>query len=230
MTASRTTVVVGGGILGLAVAERLVRENPWAGVTLLEKEGGWSRHQSGRNSGVIHSGLNYPPASAKAQWCRDGVGALLDLARTEGVPHRVTGKLVVAVEPAELPRLRALAERGRANGLRVTELGAEEAREHEPHVAALAAVHVPETGIIDYPLSAQPSCGASRARAHRCGWAPRYSGRHRAPTAWSCTPARETSRQTSWSTAPGSTPTASRCCSAITRRCGSCRSGVSTAS
>ena len=151
MTGSRTTVVVGGGILGLAVAERLVRENPRADVTVLEKEGGWSRHQTGRNSGVIHSGLYYPPSSAKARWCREGVGALLDLARAEGVAHRVTGKLVVAVEPAELPRLRALAERGRANGLQVSELGAEEAREHEPHVAALAALHVPETGIIDYP-------------------------------------------------------------------------------
>lgn len=151
MTAARRTIVVGGGILGLAVADRLVRDDPGADVTVLEKEDGWSRHQTGRNSGVIHSGLYYPPASAKARWCREGVGALLDLARAEGIAHEVTGKLVVAVEPAELPRLDALAERGRANGLSVTRLGAEEAREHEPHVQALAALHVPETGIIDYP-------------------------------------------------------------------------------
>lgn len=144
-------LVVGGGIVGLAVAERVVREDPAARVTVLEKEPGWARHQSGRNSGVIHSGLYYAPGSAKARWCRAGASALLDLAREEGVPHAVTGKLVVATRTDELDRLGALLERGRANGLAARWLGPAEARELEPHVAALAAVHVPETGVIDYP-------------------------------------------------------------------------------
>jgi L-2-hydroxyglutarate oxidase len=146
----RRVAVVGGGIIGLAVAERVVREDPSARVTLLEKEHGWARHQTGRNSGVIHSGLYYPPGSAKARWCRSGVAELLRLARDEGVPHAVTGKLVVATDPAELGRMEDLRERGLANGLAVRHLEGHEAREHEPHVAALAALHVPETGIIDY--------------------------------------------------------------------------------
>ncbi|MGB7817491.1 MAG: FAD-dependent oxidoreductase, partial [Ornithinibacter sp.] len=122
MTRRPRTVVVGGGILGLAVAERLVRERPGTDVMVLEKEPGWASHQTGRNSGVIHSGLYYPPASAKARWCREGVAELVDLARTDGVRYEITGKLVVAVDPAELPRLDDLARRGRANGLDVETL------------------------------------------------------------------------------------------------------------
>ncbi len=158
----RRVAVVGGGIIGLAVAERVVREDPSARVTLLEKEHGWARHQTGRNSGVIHSGLYYPPGSAKARWCRSGVAELLRLARDEGVPHAVTGKLVVATDPAELGRMEGLRERGLANGLAVRRLEGHEAREHEPHVAALAALHVPETGVVDY-------VGVCRALVRRLG-------------------------------------------------------------
>ncbi len=147
---SRRVAVVGGGIIGLAVAERVVREDPDARVTVLEKEATWARHQTGRNSGVIHSGLYYAPGSAKARWCRSGVAELLRLAREEDVPHAVTGKLVVATDPSELNRMEALRERGVANGLQVRRIEGEEAQEHEPHVAAIAALHVPETGIIDY--------------------------------------------------------------------------------
>ncbi|NHA69876.1 L-2-hydroxyglutarate oxidase [Phycicoccus flavus] len=147
---TRRVVVVGGGIVGLAVAERTLREDPSARVTVLEKEPGWARHQTGRNSGVVHSGLYYPPGSAKARWCRTGAEELLRFAADEGVPHARTGKLVVATEDAELPRLEALYERGRANGLAVRRLDADEARAHEPHVAARAALHVPETGVVDY--------------------------------------------------------------------------------
>ncbi len=146
----RRATVVGGGIVGLAVAERLIRDDPSTRVTVLEKEPGWARHQTGRNSGVIHSGLYYPPGSAKARWCRSGVAALLGLARSDGVPYALTGKLVVATDPAELGRMEALRERGLANGLGVRRIEGDEAREHEPHVAAIAALHVPETGIIDY--------------------------------------------------------------------------------
>ena len=150
MTQGRRVVVIGGGIVGLAVADRVLRDDPSAQVTVVEKEHDWARHQTGRNSGVVHSGLYYPPDSLKARWCRAGRAAMLDLAREEGVPHAVTGKLVVATEPAELAGLSALQERGLANGLSVTRLSADEAREHEPHVATLAALHVAETGVIDY--------------------------------------------------------------------------------
>ena len=150
MTPGRRIAVIGGGIVGLAVAERVLRDDPSARVTVLEKEHDWARHQTGRNSGVVHSGLYYPPDSSKARWCRAGATSLLDLARVEGVPHAVTGKLVVATGPDELDRLAALEQRGRANGLAVTRLTAEQAREHEPHVAAVAALHVAETGVIDY--------------------------------------------------------------------------------
>ena len=150
MTPGRRLVVIGGGIVGLAVAERVLREDPTAAVTVLEKEHDWARHQTGRNSGVVHSGLYYPPDSRKARWCRAGAASLLDLARAEGVPHRVTGKLVVATAADELERLAALEQRGLANGLAVTRLTAEQAREQEPHVATLAALHVAETGVIDY--------------------------------------------------------------------------------
>ncbi len=150
MTPGRRVVVIGGGILGLAVAERVVRDDPSAQVTVLEKEHDWARHQTGRNSGVVHSGLYYPPDSLKARWCRAGAASMLALARDEGVPHRVTGKLVVATSADELDRLDALERRGLGNGLAVRRLSAVETREHEPHVAALAALHVPETGVVDY--------------------------------------------------------------------------------
>ena len=149
MTPVRRVVVVGGGIVGLAVAERVARD-PRTRVTVIEKERDWARHQTGRNSGVVHSGLYYPPGSLKAAWCRAGAAALLDLARAEGIPHAVTGKLVVATDDSELPRLAALHERGLANRLAVTGLTGAQAREHEPHVAARAALHVAETGVIDY--------------------------------------------------------------------------------
>jgi (S)-2-hydroxyglutarate dehydrogenase len=149
VTPVRRVVVVGGGIVGLAVAERVARD-PRTRVTVVEKEHDWARHQTGRNSGVVHSGLYYPPGSLKATWCRAGAASLLDLARAEGIPHEVTGKLVVATDESQLAGLAALHERGLANGLAVTGLTAEQAREHEPHVAALAALHVAETGVIDY--------------------------------------------------------------------------------
>lgn len=143
-------MVVGGGIVGLAVAERLVRTVPGASVTVVEKEPDWARHQTGRNSGVIHSGLYYAPGSQKALMCTAGAASMVAFARQEGVRHEVCGKLVVATRPDELPALRRLLARGQANGIAVTELTGEQAREREPHVDALAALHVPSTGIIDY--------------------------------------------------------------------------------
>ncbi len=143
-------IVIGGGIVGLAVARELALTRPADSIVVLEKEAAWAAHQTGRNSGVIHSGLYYPPGSAKARLCRDGAALMIAFAQAEDIPYAVCGKLVVATTPAEVARLPALAERGRANGLAVELLSAGAAREREPHVAALAALHVPETGIIDY--------------------------------------------------------------------------------
>jgi (S)-2-hydroxyglutarate dehydrogenase len=148
--AGRRVVVVGGGIVGLAVAERVVRDDPSSRVTVLEKEHDWALHQTGRNSGVVHSGLYYPPGSLKARWCTAGARALLNLAEEEGVPYARTGKLVVATSTTELDRLSALYDRGLANGLTVRRLTAPEVRELEPHVSAVAAIHVAQTGVIDY--------------------------------------------------------------------------------
>jgi L-2-hydroxyglutarate oxidase len=155
MTHAPHTVVIGGGIVGLAASERLTRDHPGRHVTVLEKEDGWARHQTGRNSGVIHSGLYYAPGSRKAVMCRAGAASMVRFAREEKIAHEICGKLVVATSDDELPGLQRLAERGRANGIEVHELTPRQAREHEPHVNAVAALHVPSTGIIDYSAVCQ---------------------------------------------------------------------------
>lgn len=141
-------VVVGGGILGLAAGWELVERGHE--VTVLDKEDGWARHQTGRNSGVIHAGLYYKPGSLKAALCIAGAESMVRFAREQGVPVQVCGKLVVAVDEPELPRLRALAERAEGNGVPVSLIGPEQARELEPHVSCVAALHVRSTGIVDY--------------------------------------------------------------------------------
>lgn len=143
-------VVIGGGIVGLAVAERISATRPEAQVTVLEKEADWAQHQTGRNSGVVHSGLYYKPGSHKAQMCRRGAESMAKFAAEEGVAFEQCGKLVVATNADQLDQLKALADRGRQNGLAVRELTPEQAREIEPNVACVAAIYVPETGIIDY--------------------------------------------------------------------------------
>jgi (S)-2-hydroxyglutarate dehydrogenase len=150
MLASPRYVVIGGGIVGLAVADRLATDRPGSHITVLEKEDTWAAHQTGRNSGVIHSGLYYVPGSKKAVMCKAGAASMVAFARQEGIDHEVCGKLVVATSEDELPGLHRLYERGLANGLEVTPLTSKQAREHEPHVNAIAALHVPSTGIIDY--------------------------------------------------------------------------------
>ena len=150
MPAAQRVVVIGGGIVGLAVADRVSASRPGCQVTVVEKESRWAAHQTGRNSGVVHSGLYYKPGSHKATMCRRGAQSMTRFAEAEGVAVERCGKLVVATGADELPRLRALAERGRQNGLQVRELSQEAAREVEPHVACVAALHVAETAIIDY--------------------------------------------------------------------------------
>lgn len=146
----RTTVVVGGGIVGLAAARAIALRQPDTRVVVLEKETEVALHQTGRNSGVIHSGIYYKPGSLKARTCIEGRRALLAFCAEHGIAHEVCGKVIVATDEAELPRLDALAERGSANGIRVRRLGGAELREREPAAAGIAALLVDDAGIVDY--------------------------------------------------------------------------------
>src|SRR5207245_4381741 len=142
--------IVGGGIVGLATAYALVQRHRRS-VLVLEAEGRLAAHQSGHNSGVIHSGLYYRPGSLKARTCREGREALYRFCDAAGIPHRRTGKLVVATRPAELSALGRLEERGRANGLQgLRRLAADELHEVEPAARGAAGVWVPETGGVDF--------------------------------------------------------------------------------
>lgn len=147
--------IIGGGIVGLATALDLVTRFR-VSLTILEAEPAIAQHQTGHNSGVIHAGLYYKPGSAKARNCADGREAMFRFCAEHGIAHERCGKLVVAVEDSELPALDALHQRGLANGLTgIRKLSAGELQEHEPHVAGIAGLHVPETGIVDYKDVAQ---------------------------------------------------------------------------
>jgi L-2-hydroxyglutarate oxidase len=143
-------IVIGGGIVGLSTAWAITRARPTATVVVLEKETAWARHQTGRNSGVIHSGLYYRPDSLKARYAVAGARRMVGFCAEHGIKHEVTGKLVVATDPSELPRLKDLYERGLANGVPVKELTPGEVGEYEPHVRSIAGLHVGTTGIVDY--------------------------------------------------------------------------------
>ncbi len=146
--APRSVIVIGGGILGLAVAERLSRTGTT--VTLLEKEPGWAAHQTGHNSGVVHAGPYYAAGSLKARLCKAGNESMGRFAVENGVSYERCGKLIVAVAPNEVARLDALHERALANGVVTRVLSAEETLEFEPSVRAVKALRVEATGIIDY--------------------------------------------------------------------------------
>jgi (S)-2-hydroxyglutarate dehydrogenase len=143
-------VVVGGGILGLAVAWTILEKKPDCRIAVLEKENAWAHHQTGRNSGVIHSGIYYKPGSLKAKLCRAGNQRLLEFCEEHDIPYEVCGKVIVATTPAEIPLMENLHARGIANGLTVKKLTASEVKEFEPNVACLGGIHVPSTGIVDF--------------------------------------------------------------------------------
>jgi L-2-hydroxyglutarate oxidase LhgO len=143
-------VVVGAGIVGLAVAEALTRRHARAAVVVLDKEDRIAAHQTGHNSGVLHSGIYYEPGSLKARTATAGREAMVRFAAEHGIAHEVCGKVVVAVDRSEVPALDELERRGVANGLRVRRIDAAELHELEPHANGVAALHVPETGIIDF--------------------------------------------------------------------------------
>ena len=144
-------LIVGGGIVGLATAFRLSQRLPGAEITVVEKESSVGRHQTGHNSGVLHSGLYYKPGSLKARLAVRGIRQMVEFCREHSIPHEICGKLVVAADEAELPGLRDLHERGLANGLEgLRMLGPQEMREIEPHAGGVAALRVPQEGIVDY--------------------------------------------------------------------------------
>jgi L-2-hydroxyglutarate oxidase len=144
-------IVVGGGVVGLGVALEITRRFPRLRLLVLEKEAGVARHQSGHNSGVIHSGVYYKPGSMKARLCVAGAAAMIDFCREHGIAYQVCGKVIVATDAEELPRLEDLRQRGEANGLTGLRLiGPEELREIEPHSSGVRALVVPSTGITDY--------------------------------------------------------------------------------
>ena len=163
-------LVIGGGIVGLSTAYAITRAAPGTRVTVLEKEPGRARHQTGRNSGVIHSGIYYRPGSLKARFAVRGAAEMVKFCAEYGIAHAVTGKLIVATEREELPRLHALVQRGRENGIPVRELGLSQIEEYEPQVRGLAAIHVGTTGVCDF-------VGVARQLAHASGADIRYGAR-----------------------------------------------------
>jgi (S)-2-hydroxyglutarate dehydrogenase len=150
MQGSYDFAVVGGGIVGLATARAIKQANPRATLLILEKEADWAQHQTGHNSGVIHSGIYYRPGSFKAQFCRAGNRSMVELCERYEIAHEICGKVIVATQERELPQLEKLYQRGLENQLRVTRLGPEEIAEIEPNVRGLAAIRVFDAGIVDY--------------------------------------------------------------------------------
>lgn len=143
--------IIGAGIVGLATGYQLSRRYPGLRVLILEKEADLGHHQTGHNSGVLHSGIYYKPGSLKATNCRAGKAAMEAFCRDEGIPFEICGKVIVAVAKDELPALERIYERGQANGVGVEMIDKARLAELEPHAAGVRAIHVPEAGIVDYP-------------------------------------------------------------------------------
>lgn len=149
-------IIVGGGIVGLATALKVKQANPALNLVILEKEKGIALHQTGHNSGVIHSGLYYKPGSLKATNCIRGYTELIQFCQEENIPYELCGKIVVATAPEELSIMDGLYERGIQNGLKgLKKLSAEELKEYEPHVNGLGGILVPQTGIVNYKVVAE---------------------------------------------------------------------------
>ena len=149
-------IIIGGGAVGLATGLQLVTRNPALIVLILEKEKEIAHHQTGNNSGVIHSGLYYKPGSLKARNCINGYNMLVAFCEEQNVPFELCGKIIVATDKNEVPALNKLFERGKENGLEdLKMLTADALKEHEPYAAGVAAIHVPQTGIVDFRRVAQ---------------------------------------------------------------------------
>ncbi len=144
-------ILIGGGIVGVATAWQLKQRHPGLSILLLEKEKRLARHQTGRNSGVIHAGVYYAPGSLKAEFCRRGADATMAFCREHGLPFAQCGKLLVATDELEFERLAALEERCRHNGIATERLSKADLAKREPHITGVGAIYVPATGITDYP-------------------------------------------------------------------------------
>ncbi|HLO89183.1 MAG TPA: L-2-hydroxyglutarate oxidase [Nostocaceae cyanobacterium] len=142
--------IIGGGIVGLSTGMALGKNYPHARILVLEKESQWAFHQTGNNSGVIHSGIYYKPGSFKAKFCRDGSRSMVEFCQEHGIDHEVCGKVIVATDKEELPRLENLYQRGLENNIPVQRISPEEVREIEPHVSCVGGVRVSSTGIVNY--------------------------------------------------------------------------------
>ena len=177
-----SSLIIGGGIVGLATARQLLRKHPGAKVAVLEKESAPGQHQTGHNSGVLHCGLYYTPGSLKARLAVEGIREMVEFCEKHSVPHEVCGKLVVATNDAEGARMEKLLERGKANGLEGLEkFSREQMREIEPHIGGIAALKVPQEGIVDYSavvtamvkdieeMGAQVITGAKVTKFHEAG-------------------------------------------------------------
>lgn len=146
-------IIAGAGIVGLATAYKLLEKKPKLKICIIEKENGVSKHQTGNNSGVIHSGIYYKPGSLKALNCRRGYKMLLDFCDENKISYEICGKVIVATNENEIPRLNNLFERGQQNGLEgMKELEKDEVKRYEPYVNGVKGIHVPQTGIIDYKI------------------------------------------------------------------------------
>ena len=147
---STDVAIIGGGIVGLATAYQLTRELPGRKVVVLEKEAELALHQTGHNSGVLHSGIYYKPGSLKAINCRQGKKLMEEFCAAEGISYEICGKVIVALDDSELPAMERIFERGQANGVVCEVIGRERLAELEPHSAGIKAIHVPEAGIVNY--------------------------------------------------------------------------------
>lgn len=153
-------IIVGGGIVGLATCLQLLKRKPDLKIAVIEKENKVASHQTGHNSGVIHSGIYYKPGSLKAQYCRRGYDLLLQFCDEHSVPYDICGKIIIAVQTDEIPRLDQLFARGLANGLNgLRIIHPEEIRQYEPFAAGVRGIYVPQTGIVDYVCVAQAMAG-----------------------------------------------------------------------
>ena len=142
--------IIGGGIVGLATAYQFSKKYPDLKLVVLEKEASLAMHQTGHNSGVLHSGIYYKPGSLKAINCRNGKKAMEQFCKEQGIDHELCGKIIVALNDEEVPRLQNIYQRGKENGVNCKIISREEMLEIEPHVAGVQAIHVPECGIVDY--------------------------------------------------------------------------------
>ena len=159
--------IVGGGIVGLSTAMAIAQRYPLSRIAVLEKESSWAFHQTGHNSGVIHSGIYYKPGSFKAKFCREGSRSMVEFCQEHGIDYDVCGKVIVATVEKELPLLENLYRRGLENGLDVAKISGSEVKEIEPHVRCLAGIRVPSTGIVNYSQVGQKIRRASETSGRR---------------------------------------------------------------